>query len=75
MTTNHRAQPTLPVRDQAPQVVARGEHGQWCAVLGCGEVRTHLRAAESGWMIGYCAAHCEQATRLFGPRAKEEGAA
>ena len=60
--------------DRGLRVVARGDHSELCAVLGCGEFRTHVRAADSGFTIGYCKHHFEQACRLFGTSRKEKAA-
>lgn len=61
---------THPSLDRPLQVVARGEHRTDCAVLGCGEMYAHVRAAESGFMIGYCHPHYVQANAVFGRRQK-----
>jgi hypothetical protein len=46
-----------------------------CAVLGCGLFYSQVRAAESGFLIGYCADHYAQANKLFGARKAQADAA
>ncbi len=45
-----------------------------CAVEGCGILYVHVRVAESGFLIGYCAGHYAQANRLFGAKTKDVAA-